>query len=32
MYPQIDRWIAKRREIDPTGVFLSDMGRRLELN
>ena len=32
MYPEIDKWIAKRREIDPTGVFLSDMGRRLELN
>ncbi|WLP92725.1 FAD-binding oxidoreductase [Gordonia sp. NB41Y] len=31
MYPQIDTWIAKRREIDPTGVFMSDMARRLEL-
>ncbi|GAB18766.1 putative oxidoreductase [Gordonia effusa NBRC 100432] len=32
MYPQIDSWIATRRGIDPTGVFMSDMGRRLELN
>ena len=31
MYPDIDAWIAKRREIDPTGVFASDMARRLEL-
>lgn len=32
MYPEIDSWIATRRRIDPTGVFMSDMGRRLELN
>ena len=32
MYPEIDSWIATRRSIDPTGVFMSDIGRRLELN
>ncbi|ORM34746.1 FAD-binding oxidoreductase [Williamsia sp. 1135] len=32
MYPQIDSWIATRRKIDPTGVFISDMARRLELD
>lgn len=31
MYPEIDSWIATRRGIDPNGVFVSDMGRRLEL-
>ncbi len=31
MYPQIDAWIATRRSIDPTGVFSSDLARRLEL-
>ncbi|MGC3992583.1 MAG: FAD-binding oxidoreductase [Propionicimonas sp.] len=31
MYPQIDDWIATRRRIDPHGVFVSDLGRRLEL-
>ena len=31
MYPRIDDWIATRRAIDPTGVFASDMARRLEL-
>ena len=31
MYPRIDEWTAVRRRIDPTGVFMSDMGRRLEL-
>jgi decaprenylphospho-beta-D-ribofuranose 2-oxidase len=31
MYPQIDSWIATRRKVDPTGVFISDMARRLEL-
>ena len=31
MYPGIDGWIATRRSIDPTGVFASDMARRLEL-
>ena len=31
MYPRIDEWIAVRRRIDPNRVFMSDMGRRLEL-
>ncbi|GAA3160376.1 hypothetical protein GCM10020255_043100 [Rhodococcus baikonurensis] len=31
MYPRIDEWIATRRKYDPTGVFASDMSRRLEL-
>lgn len=31
MYPRIDEWIAARRKADPTGVFASDMARRLEL-
>jgi decaprenylphospho-beta-D-ribofuranose 2-oxidase len=31
MYPDVDRWIATRRRIDPNGVFASDMGRRLQL-
>jgi decaprenylphospho-beta-D-ribofuranose 2-oxidase len=31
MYPRIDEWIAMRRKVDPTGVFASDMARRLEL-
>ncbi|MGQ0837487.1 FAD-binding protein [Actinokineospora sp.] len=31
MYPRIDAWIATRRRVDPTGVFLSDMARRLDL-
>ena len=31
MYPHLDEWIATRRQIDPTGVFASDMARRLEL-
>ncbi|MGV9825126.1 FAD-binding protein [Gordonia sp. NPDC003429] len=31
MYPQIDNFIAKRREIDPDNVFVSDMARRLQL-
>jgi decaprenylphospho-beta-D-ribofuranose 2-oxidase len=31
MYPRIDEWIALRRKVDPTGVFVSDMARRLEL-
>jgi decaprenylphospho-beta-D-ribofuranose 2-oxidase len=32
MYPQLDSWIATRRRIDPNGVFVSDLARRLELN
>jgi decaprenylphospho-beta-D-ribofuranose 2-oxidase len=31
MYPRIDEWIAVRRQVDPSGVFASDMARRLEL-
>ncbi|MCV7258937.1 FAD-binding oxidoreductase [Mycobacterium shimoidei] len=31
MYPRIDEWIAVRRKADPSGVFVSDMARRLEL-
>jgi decaprenylphospho-beta-D-ribofuranose 2-oxidase len=31
MYPQLDSWIATRRRIDPDGVFISDLARRLEL-
>jgi decaprenylphospho-beta-D-ribofuranose 2-oxidase len=31
MYPRIDEWIAVRRKVDPRGVFVSDMARRLEL-
>jgi decaprenylphospho-beta-D-ribofuranose 2-oxidase len=31
MYPRIEEWIAVRRKVDPTGVFASDMARRLEL-
>src|ERR1700733_6219114 len=31
MCPRIDEWIAVRRKVDPTGVFVSDMARRLEL-
>ncbi|MET3944836.1 FAD-binding oxidoreductase [Corynebacterium mucifaciens] len=32
MYPELPAWLKTRREIDPTGVFASDMSRRLELN
>ena len=32
MYPRIDEWIAVRRRVDPDGVFMSDMARRLELH
>lgn len=32
MYPELDGWLATRRGIDPTGVFASDLSRRLELN
>src|SRR5699024_1370089 len=31
MYPEIDSWIATRRRVDPNGVIVSHMGRRLEL-
>ena len=32
MYPGLAGWLDTRHEIDPTGVFASDMSRRLELN
>jgi len=31
MYPEIDSWLATRRRIDPHGVFVSDLARRLDL-
>lgn len=31
MYPGLPGWLETRRNIDPTGVFASDMSRRLEL-
>ena len=31
MYPGLDGWLKTRNNIDPTGVFASDMSRRLEL-
>ena len=32
MYPGMAGWLETRRAIDPTGVFASDLSRRLELN
>ena len=32
MYPGLEGWLKTRNEIDPTGVFASDMSRRLELH
>lgn len=32
MYPGMASWLATRNAIDPTGVFASDMSRRLELH
>lgn len=32
MYPEMEGWLKTRNEIDPTGVFASDMSRRLELH
>ncbi|OKX90276.1 decaprenylphosphoryl-beta-D-ribose oxidase [Corynebacterium glutamicum] len=32
MYPGMEGWLKTRNEIDPTGVFASDMSRRLELS
>ena len=32
MYPELQSWLETRRAIDPTGVFASDMSRRLELS
>jgi decaprenylphospho-beta-D-ribofuranose 2-oxidase len=31
MYPQLDRWRAVQRDVDPAGVLRSDLGRRLGL-
>lgn len=31
MYPGLDGWVTTRRRVDPTGVFASDMARRLAL-
>lgn len=31
MYPEVPRFVRARRAIDPQGVFVSDMARRLEL-
>jgi decaprenylphospho-beta-D-ribofuranose 2-oxidase len=31
MYPRLDEWRAVRRRVDPTGVFQSDLARRLDL-
>ncbi|PZP01481.1 MAG: decaprenylphosphoryl-beta-D-ribose oxidase, partial [Corynebacterium urealyticum] len=32
MYPGLPGWLETRHNIDPTGVFASDMSRRLELH
>ncbi|MCZ9309873.1 FAD-binding protein [Corynebacterium uberis] len=32
MYPGMEGWLKTRNDIDPTGVFASDMSRRLELH
>jgi decaprenylphospho-beta-D-ribofuranose 2-oxidase len=32
MYPGLQGWLETRHGIDPTGVFASDMSRRLELH
>jgi FAD/FMN-containing dehydrogenase len=31
MYPMLDRWLALKAKVDPTGVFTSDLGRRVGL-
>jgi decaprenylphospho-beta-D-ribofuranose 2-oxidase len=31
MYPDLDRFRAVRRSVDPGGVFVSDLARRLSL-
>ena len=32
MYPRLDEFLEVRREVDPTGVFNSDLARRLQLS
>jgi decaprenylphospho-beta-D-ribofuranose 2-oxidase len=32
MYPRLDEFLAVRREVDPDGIFNSDLARRLELS
>jgi decaprenylphospho-beta-D-ribofuranose 2-oxidase len=32
MYPRLDEFLAIRRKVDPTGMFNSDLARRLELS
>jgi decaprenylphospho-beta-D-ribofuranose 2-oxidase len=32
MYPRLDEFLAVRRNVDPNGIFNSDLARRLELN
>jgi decaprenylphospho-beta-D-ribofuranose 2-oxidase len=32
MYPELDDWRRMRSELDPRGVFASDLGRRLGLS
>ncbi|HVV49125.1 MAG TPA: FAD-binding oxidoreductase [Polyangia bacterium] len=31
MYPAVERWLALKAKVDPTGVFTSDLGRRVGL-
>jgi decaprenylphospho-beta-D-ribofuranose 2-oxidase len=31
MYPELDRWLGLRAQLDPHGVFSSDLSRRLQL-
>ncbi|HEX5383472.1 MAG TPA: D-arabinono-1,4-lactone oxidase, partial [Propionibacteriaceae bacterium] len=32
MYPRLEEFLAVRREVDPDGIFNSDLARRLELS
>jgi decaprenylphospho-beta-D-ribofuranose 2-oxidase len=32
MYPRLNDFLAVRREVDPEGIFNSDLARRLELS
>ena len=31
MYPRLDELLSVRRQVDPSGVFNSDLARRLEI-